>query len=174
MRRTRSTQSGFTLIELMVVVVIIAIISALVIGVQSRTYGASAQSVADQAVNDANLARMRAVSTRRWHRLEVTSNQIKLWQSSVTGLTTPTTWQLVQTTNFPTGGATIWDGSTTVYYNAGVASVSQNTAVDFLIDFSPDGSSTGGTLFVTDNKGVRKWRVILYKSTGTAYDRESW
>lgn len=174
MRRARQTQRGFTLIELMVVVAIIAIISALVIGVNSRTYGAGAQSVADQVTSDANLARMRAVSTRRWHRLEVTSNMLKLWQSSVTGLSTPTTWQLVQTTNFPTGGATVWDVSGTVYYNAGVASISQNTSVDYNIDFSPDGSSTGGTVFVTDNKGAHKWRVILYKSTGTAYDRESW
>jgi len=170
----RSSQRGFTLIEMMVVVVIIAILAALMIGVQSRTYGASAQSVADQLTSDANFARMRAVSTRRWHRLEITSNQVKLWQSSVTGLTAPTMWQLVHTTNFPTGGATVWDVSGTVYYAAGVASVTQNTVVDYSINFSPDGSSEGGTMFVTDNKGAHRWRVILYKSTGTAYDREAW
>jgi prepilin-type N-terminal cleavage/methylation domain-containing protein len=169
---TRAGQRGFTLIELMVVVAIIAILSGLIISVNKRTYGASASAVADQLVSDASTAKMRAVSTRRWHRLTVTPHYDQLWQSTTTGLATPSAWALVQTTNF-SGGTNIWSCSTTVYAAAG-ASVTQNTSLSFNIDFSPDGSSTGATCFVTDDQAKKKWRVIMYKATGGAYDRESW
>jgi hypothetical protein len=98
----------------------------------------------------------------------------KLWQSTTTGLTTPTTWQLVQTTNYG-GNTTVWDGNSTVYASSGSAGISAaNTALDFNVDFSPDGSSTGATLFVTDSAGAHRWRVLVYKATGTSYDRENW
>jgi prepilin-type N-terminal cleavage/methylation domain-containing protein len=169
----RASQHGFTLIELMVVVAIIAILSGFVISINKRTYGASANSVADQLVSNASLAKMRAVSTRRWHRLTVSSNSAQLWQATTTGLTTPVAWGLIQATNFP-GGTTVWSCSTTVYAAAGTASVSQGTGLPFNLDFSPDGSSTGATCFITDDRAAKKWRVIVYKATGGSYDRESW
>jgi prepilin-type N-terminal cleavage/methylation domain-containing protein len=169
----RASQRGFTLIEMMVVVAIIAILSGFVISINKRTYGASANSVADQLVSNASMAKMRAVSTRRWHRLTVTPNAAQLWQSTTTGLATPTAWGLVQQTNFP-GGTTVWSCSTTVYAASGTATVSQNTSLSFNLDFSPDGSSTGATCFVTDDRAAKKWRVIVYKATGGSYDRELW
>jgi len=171
MRRT--AQRGFTLIELMVVVAIIAILSAMIISVNKRTYGASANAVADQLVSNASMAKMRAVSTRRWHRLVITPKAATLWQATTVGVTpAPTAWGLVQATNFG-GGTTIWDCSTTVSAGTGT-SVTQNTSLSFNLDFSPDGSSTGATCFVTDDRQGHKWRVIVYKATGGSYDREQW
>jgi prepilin-type N-terminal cleavage/methylation domain-containing protein len=169
----RASQRGFTLIELMVVVAIIAILSALVISVNRRTYGASANAVADQLVSSTSMAKMRAVSTRRWHRLTISPTAATLWQSTTTGVTpAPSAWALVQTTNFG-GGTTVWSCSTTVSSGTGT-SVTQNTSLSFNLDFSPDGSSTGATCFITDDKAAHKWRVIVYKATGGSYDREAW
>jgi len=50
---------------------------------------------------------------------------------------------------------TVWDASSTVYASAGAA-VSQHADVDFMIDFRPDGSSTGGTIFVTDSANAHR------------------
>jgi prepilin-type N-terminal cleavage/methylation domain-containing protein len=175
-------QRGFTLIEMMVVLTIIAILSALVISVQPRTYGASAESVANQIVSFANIGKMRAVSTRHYQRLEITPTSATLWQWSELGMTVPagscTTspvshcWQLVQTMSFGSK-STVWDTSTTVYATAG-ASVSQNGTLDSYFDFKPDGSSTGGTIFVTDMNGAKRWRVLIYRVTGSSYTRETW
>ncbi len=169
----RNSQHGFTLIEMMVVVAIIAILSGLMISINKRTYGASASEVADQVVSDVTTAKMRAVSTRRWHRLIIRNSNAQLWQATTTGLATPSAWGLVRTTNF-SGGTTVWSCSSTVYATSGTASVTQNTSLQFNLDFSPDGSSTGATCFVTDDQNKQKWRVIVYKATGGAYDRELW
>ena len=169
----RNAQHGFTLIEMMVVIAIIAILSGLLISVNKRTYGASASSIADQLVTNATTAKMRAVSTRRWHRLTIRSSSAQLWQATTTGLTTPSAWALVQTTNF-SGNTTVWNCSTTVYATSGSASVTQNASLAFNIDFSPDGSSTGATCFITDDQAKNKWRMMVYKATGGAYDRELW
>lgn len=172
---TRRRQAGFTLIEMMVVIVIIAILSAMVIGVNSRTYGASAQSVSDQIAQLANLGKMRAVSQRRWHRMELTNAAARLYQCSTTGMATclSTNWQMVNGMSF-TGGTTVWDMSTTVYGSGGAGISASNTGLDGIIDFSPDGSTTGGTIFVTDSAGAKQWRVVVYKATGAAYVRSGW
>jgi prepilin-type N-terminal cleavage/methylation domain-containing protein len=172
--RTRPSrrERGFTLVELMVVITIIAVLAGMVIGVNGTAYGASATSVGDQLTSAFGVAKLRAISTRRYTRLEVKSQTATLWQSSQTGMVAPTSWQFVQTFTIP-NGVTVWDGSTTVYASAG-ATVSQNTAVDFTVDFKPDGSSTGGTVFVTDRANAHSTRVVVYRATGSSYARANW
>ncbi len=68
-----SPRRGFTLVELMVVIVIISVLSALMIGLNSQTYGTSSMNVADELVSQMELCKMRAVSTRRWHRCEISA-----------------------------------------------------------------------------------------------------
>lgn len=163
---------GFTLVELMVVVAIIGVLAGLMIGMNGTAYGASATSVSDQLTSALGVAKLRAISTRRTTRLEIRSRSATLWQSAQTGMVAPTSWQFCQSFTIP-GGATVWDGSTTVYASPG-ATVSQNPAVDFAVDFRADGSSTGGTIFVTDAANAHPARVVVYRATGTSYARPQW
>jgi prepilin-type N-terminal cleavage/methylation domain-containing protein len=81
MRRPR----GVTLAEVMIVMAIIGVLCGLMIGVLGRTYGASTKSVSEQLVSTMSLARLRATSTRRIHRVIVQSTQLSIWQATTSG-----------------------------------------------------------------------------------------
>ncbi|HEY0253363.1 MAG TPA: hypothetical protein VGC41_17635, partial [Kofleriaceae bacterium] len=140
--------------------------------------------------------KMRAVSTRRWHRCTVetanfdtsVTSKLTIWQWQQTGMKVPVgtnitscdplinpCWQLVQAD--PLGrGVTVWDASTNVCATGpcGGAPTSQNASLVFNVDFRPDGSSTGGTVFITEPSRNRSYRVVVYKATGASYARNSW
>ena len=168
---------GFTLIELMIVVAIIGVLSAIMFGVNTQTYGASTTSVSDQLVGGFNLCKMRAVSTRRWHRCELTPTQLTIMQWQSVGMQVPGagTWSVVQSTTIGTGVA-IWDATATVCITGPCvgAPAAANASLVFDIDFRPDGSSTGGTVYVSDPGKNKVYRVVVYKATGSSYARTSW
>lgn len=171
-RSSHRSQRGFTLIEIMVVIGILGVLAGVMISANGRSYGASASAVSDQLSSTLGLAKLRAIATRRTTRLEVRAQTATLWQSTTTGMAAATAWQFVQNVTIPSG-TSVWDASTTVYASPG-ATVSQNASVDFMVDFRPDGSSTGGTLFVTDASNAHPSRVVIYRATGSAYARSSW
>jgi prepilin-type N-terminal cleavage/methylation domain-containing protein len=183
------TQRGFTLIEMMVVVAIIGIFAAFTFGMNARPYNANPQAISEQVVGTMNLAKLRAVSSRRWHRVEVTGpsaatpSSVLLWQWSQTGMGAPSgtcvsgppvqsCWQLVQQSTLPKN-VNVHFATTTIATSPGT-SVTSSPALDFNFDFRPDGSSTGGTAFIADVSGAKPWRVLVRLATGSAYAREGW
>jgi prepilin-type N-terminal cleavage/methylation domain-containing protein len=176
-------QRGFTLVELMVVIVVIGVLSALMVGLNSQTYGASAMNVSDELVSQMELCKMRAVSTRRWHRCEVTGsgatlpNTVTVMQWQSTGMAVPGVgvWSVVQTLTIG-AGVSVWGATTAACASSPCAGAptAPNTSLVFDVDFKPDGSSTGGTLFVTDPGQNKMYRVVIYTATGGSYARNSW
>lgn len=171
----RRTQGGFTLIELMVVVAIIAIISTVLFSVSSRTYGANSRTIADQVAATLSGARIRAVATRRIHRVYLKPNELQVWASETTGLvdnSDPDDDLFVERIVIP-NGVSIWDVQATVYATANTATVTEDTGLVYEMKFKPDGTSAGGTAFVHDTNNS-EYRVLVYRATGSVYARQTW
>lgn len=166
------SQRGFTLIEMMVVVAIVAILAGLVISAASRPIGANAQNVSDQLVSTINLAKLRAASTRRIQRVVITPSAVAVYRLSTPGLVIPTTptWEYLQQVTIP-NGVKIWDATNAATTTTG-ATITEDTSLSYALDIRPDGQATATTIYVTD--GRRYFRVLTYHLTGGTYARETW
>jgi prepilin-type N-terminal cleavage/methylation domain-containing protein len=187
-------QRGFTLVELMVVVAIVAILSAILFSVAGRTYGgATAARVADQLAANLNFVRTRALSTRRIHRVEIhpDTGQLLVYVAPTQGMAL---------TNYTGSGSgvtvqgvmriVIPNGVSIAFVTEGAKGSGQtvtSSTAEYDIDFYPDGSSahalstntddlTATTIYVQDRNpsGANQYRVLVYHATGSAYAKQYW
>ena len=71
------------------------------------------------------------------------------------------------------GNAKIWNVDNTVKSSSG-NTVTMNASLNTTMTFKPDGSSSGGTIYVTDNAHAKEYRVLVYKATGSSYAKQTW
>jgi prepilin-type N-terminal cleavage/methylation domain-containing protein len=168
---------GFTLIEMMVVIAIIAIFCLVVFSLTTQTYGANPDNFSDQIASQLNFARMRAVSTRHPHQVVITTTGIQVQMGSSVGMCNPcvpaTTFTTIQNTTVP-NGILVFAAQNVANPNPG-STPALGAGLPMTIRINADGTSpTGATIFVTDPQQKKKFRVLLYQLTGSAYARILW
>ena len=168
---SRRTRAGFTLTEIAVTLALIGVLTAI-----AFTYAgerrAGARGFADQMSGELESARLRALSTRRWHRVTVTGTSATIEQATTIGMVAPVAYELVSSVTAPSHVRIVALATATHVNSIGKPAEGSGMTDEFR--FAPDGSSVGRTLWISDSKDRAPFRIALFGSTGRARVYEGW
>jgi prepilin-type N-terminal cleavage/methylation domain-containing protein len=173
-----SPHAGFTLVELLVVVAMIAILASVAL-----TYAGerrpNLRAFAEQIVGEADSARLRAISSRRWQRMgfDGEARRVVVEQALWTGMERPDDdddWVVVTRLEIPQS-VVVAAIATSVNLVEGEAIPGEGDGLDEHLYFTPDGSGEPRTVYL---RGIHArdgaHRVVVYRATGTAFAKERW
>lgn len=165
---------GVTLVELMVVVAIVGVLSALSFFlVKSTSYAGTPRGFTEQIAAVADTARLRAVATRKWQRLEFLADRVEHWEADLDGMGPPNNWVLMRTIFVPRN-VEIAAVSTRTHLVPNDAVPGYGVGLGDGVQFAPDGAGQAGTVFIGDTFGKLKSRAAFYRATGSVYVFEGW
>jgi len=155
-----------------VVIAIIGVLAAIAIS-YPREDRATTRGFAEQVVGELDVARMRAISSRRWHRVTVSGTQATIEAGDTVGMAMPTSWSLVGSFQAPNRTRIVAMATVTDIQDGGT-DPDDGDGFDEVLLFAPDGSSVARTLYLSDPYDRAHYRVVVYRATGTARVFDGW
>ncbi len=152
--------SGFTLLELMVVIVLIGILSATLIPAMHGTYEAELLHAQSRRLTEAlNLAYSRAITLNQPHRLRLNTNQLRFYIEGRT--TSPGGNTSFATIPYAPGAQGSLDPRIAIHRTTQPAADNNATEppaphLHDPITFFPDGTATATLLILQDRQGFRR------------------
>jgi Tfp pilus assembly protein FimT len=162
------------MVELMAVVIIVGLMAgAAVVFINPTKVAATARGYAHEVTGMCDAARQRAIATHTYQRITVAADEISHYQGATSGMAVPDSWNLITTLEVPDQVTVAsFDDATHVTDDTDVPEV--GAGLPATIDFSPDGSASSATIFVTDSADDKRARVAIYRASGSVYTYQDW
>lgn len=164
-------QRGFTLTELAVAMVLVGILTMIAFGYTGERRG-GVRAFADQLSGEIESVRLRALSTRRWHRIILDARGATVEQATTVGMVAPTAYAVVGEVTAPSAVRIVALTTSTVVTSG--AAPAEGSGFTEELRFAPDGSSLARTLWVSDPNDRSPYRIAVFGSTGRARVYEGW
>jgi len=172
MSPARSREGGFTLVEMMIVVIIISVLASLAVSAPDED-DATVDGIAGQLQGDLDQARLRGMGDHRWQRMIVSGQSVWFQEGDTLGMAPPTAWTVHHALTLPSIVRVVSISATSAIDPTGT-SAPAGTGLASGVTFAPDGSSGAHTIYLSDDQGRLHVRLVVFGATGTVLARQGW